>query len=1087
MVLLRASVTITWQRVVALLAVAAVLGTLVAWWSSGGQPDGSPERDLPVPGVVDFRAEQGFLISYATAAHRLEGLDAAEADDQIRDWARVGLAARLKLNTAQLRDATYDTLPIRDPGLDGLVQQPSGPGRALYGPQGVLHVLVPRRDPHRARTIGLLLDQARTDAGADPPRVQVHEYRILRAARAIAVWSAAPAKTAAVRQAGGYVVARVDDADELADFLRRTTHLSTMRRSGGHLWAEGWHWGGPAPVSAHDLTVLQRGYDASSGPTPGFSLDPGVRPTAADLRAIVPRLDPQLADAIAAGTPQARDLIAGIQTTLFSPNPPPPPAGLPHDRTRLWALLGALTGAHAYSVARYDGPLAGTEVGMTLFYTDLTAKNWVNGVGGGVPSGKVPGFVPDPLARTPLGHCPAGESPPAESGRLWFGQADNGIRFGADRVDLGAQATRLFIKADGAGGEVDASYSFGRGLRWWDRHYRQVADYDPQFARLDQLMRWASVLEWLTATSDLRLPDSGAQAEPDEADEQAQTFADWYARHDELRERAPIEFVAPPSANQEAVLTQPSKTYDDCGFREIRGGVSLADLYGRAGERPEPSGLSPEQKRAGVYESSAVDPEAGAGSLRSVSLDGAGKTEGFVERRFETTPAGERVVKTTGSPRKETSLGGLKVVRAGPKALRHLKNTISAGAGHLANRLEYQGNPLGTLSATTHENGSISVTYRRGPVDKAIRVLRSIEDSWSRGTDVKGVLHYRSPDGQVHYPLGGPSDPFLTVSSDALAADAKFGFRTARPNAHGGVAEYRVAEARGPPDFHGAEAFAMTRNGQLLPLTQFDSADPSLTAVPVRILGGAKRTVYLADNRYVLPAGERLGALEFALLQRFPALIEARGQARGDVTTGHYYRGIPLADGLGVALVGRNDIVVLPATHPLADKASRAIGSPRGTAFFSLEGNTLKHVAFAELEIDGSPATMPARQMLKEANDKRVVYVADDSVPAIATSPAQLVAENIRGGVDVVVTQGTVRPSEVGAAQVHRPDLIVHDGEVWHRVATETDGGLPFGPGAANVDLPVYLVCTNTATQPGGTTETAESTQPAEPQQECAA
>jgi hypothetical protein len=52
-----------------------------------------------------------------------------------------------------------------------------------------------------------------------------------------------------------------------------------------------------------------------------------------------------------------------------------------------------LAGRPAYSQARYDGRLEGTKVGMTLFYNDHMAKDWVSGVGTGVPTTAVGGFI----------------------------------------------------------------------------------------------------------------------------------------------------------------------------------------------------------------------------------------------------------------------------------------------------------------------------------------------------------------------------------------------------------------------------------------------------------------------------------------------------------------------------------------------------------------------------------------------------------------------------------------------------------------------------------------------------------------------
>lgn len=61
------------------------------------------------------RQQQGFVVSFAAAESAL-GDDAAERREQIRDWARFGLAARLDVDTGGMRDAFFDAFPIRDNG-----------------------------------------------------------------------------------------------------------------------------------------------------------------------------------------------------------------------------------------------------------------------------------------------------------------------------------------------------------------------------------------------------------------------------------------------------------------------------------------------------------------------------------------------------------------------------------------------------------------------------------------------------------------------------------------------------------------------------------------------------------------------------------------------------------------------------------------------------------------------------------------------------------------------------------------------------------------------------------------------------------
>ncbi|MFC7617354.1 hypothetical protein ACFQV2_31970 [Actinokineospora soli] len=449
----------------------------------------------------------------------------------------------------------------------------------------------------------------------------------------VEVDSADPVPTASLRAELGYVEARVDGAQGLADFLGKATTLSTLEVRGAEVWAGGWAWPGPA-LTPEDVSVLHRAYTGDD--RPGFSLDPSD-PTLDGLLAALPELDREFAEVVISGDWGSTEFgsydsfALDVERVLFDGRTLGRLAdyGISDDRSELWALLHAAEGTSFSSHARYDGGLEGTEVGMTLFYTDHIAKDWAAGVGGGVPSEAVPGFVPATGAPTAWSHC---ADTGAESGRLWFGQADNAFAFHDGRVDIGAQATRLFTRSDADGGrEVESSHQFSRGLRWWDRHYQAVADYEPQYARLEGLMRWSAALEWLTSETEHRL----ALVPPEEVKSDLR-YADWYASRDDLRERDPLLVVE--GADPEELVPRVSDTYEACGTRWIEGGVSLGDVLARKGGRDYTADLPPGANRAGlVDESSGVD-GSGSGKISNPVLDDRGQVVEVVTRDLSVGP-----------------------------------------------------------------------------------------------------------------------------------------------------------------------------------------------------------------------------------------------------------------------------------------------------------------------------------------------------------------------------------------------------------------------------------------------------------------
>lgn len=158
--------------------------------------------------------------------------------------------------------------------------------------------------------------------------------------------------------------------------------------------------------------------------------------------------------------------------------------------------------------ARYVG-LRGTRAGMTLFYTDLLAKLMAMDFGSSAPTAAVSGFVTPPKIDLPPAFLLDMQR---NSGtRLWFGARADGVA----RIGSGEALTLLFdhpfsrIYAAGSNparpdAEVPPSELSRRMLGWWDRHFDDVADYEQEYHRQNQLMKWALVTAALIDTPSAR-------------------------------------------------------------------------------------------------------------------------------------------------------------------------------------------------------------------------------------------------------------------------------------------------------------------------------------------------------------------------------------------------------------------------------------------------------------------------------------------------------------------------------------------------------------------------------------------------------
>lgn len=1060
-----------------LLAAGVGLGTWA--WAGGGSGNGKPASAHSVAPRTDF------LVSYSAASSRLTGLNASDSADQVRDWLRTALAAHLGMNTAAVRDADYDTLPVRDQGFTDLADQQVGPGRELADTSGVLHLLVPRGDPHEDRTVGLMLDQYRTDHGADPELVQIHHYALDQASQTADITAEQISTPDQVRTDHGYVSMQIAGPGDLTAFLAKTRSLSELSVRGGRIWADGWSWPGVAgvPITADDVSVLQQGYQAhlaGNGEDPGFSLDPLPPATAADVRAMAPSVSADLAGRLLSdtwtGSPfhSASEVKDQVENELYAPDAAQDALmrrlGLPTDRGQLWALDQLLKGQTTMSQARYDGGLAGTAVGDSLAYVDYVTKSWVTGVGQGVPTQAVGGFLADPSAVTPWSECAGPNDPTDEHGRLWFGRNDSAFTSTDDHIDLGAEAARLFVREDGPNGtEVEPSYAFGRALQWWDVHQQDIEDYEPQYQRLDQIMRWSGALEWLTHQARTALPAQTQSPAPT-------SFKNWYAAHTELRERAPIAFVTPPSAKQEALIVNPSRDFEDCGFVTIVGGVSLSDVYDRTDGQDYRPELPTSVTRAGLFDpKSTYDDASGTGTISRLSIDDAGKVSDRIDRTLSTDGDTATVdVKATG--RKVIPLGDLKVWRSSDPE-RALTYKLSASGHSVHEDLTYQGRDFGSLD-TADTGNIVTVQWRSGVVDKARRALSSVQAKLSRGvkgSDVPaasdGVLYeVKGADGTVKDRIGGSGAPWLVVSATVPAAADALSFRIGGPDRDNGGASFMdgsFTAGPGPPGGGGDYLNVLPPAGGNPAVAAFvgppDRSDPVVT---IKTLSGQTATLSEDGDGVVVSAGDPVlginGSVEgAALLRDFPKIKQLL-VAAGKTKDGKLHAGA-LGDD-GVALAANDGTVFLaPLDSDIADRVLRALGPDlEGTAVFDVVKehagipDQIEEDDASPLTPSGAPITMFLGSVLQTPGAD-AVYFSPSLRAALHLANGPIIPEAFPPTLRVEVVPVAVGHDPRKDSTTAQPDVRTYEGEEYRLADTAgmSQSGGPSGcPPLGGVPVP---------------------------------
>jgi len=162
-------------------------------------------------------------------------------------------------------------------------------------------------------------------------------------------------------------------------------------------------------------------------------------------------------------------------------------------------VLNDVNEKHRFQAARYDGPLDGTQVGMTLFYTDLLAKLWALDFLRHTPSAAIEDF--EPMTSVPISPVYRAELIKLPATRLWFGHEDNGFQATAQHsIYFARNATRVYAASSNPlrpGQEVPPNAQSEAFLGWWNDHYEEVARFEPEYQRLNEIMKWSLLVGWL--------------------------------------------------------------------------------------------------------------------------------------------------------------------------------------------------------------------------------------------------------------------------------------------------------------------------------------------------------------------------------------------------------------------------------------------------------------------------------------------------------------------------------------------------------------------------------------------------------------
>jgi hypothetical protein len=240
-------------------------------------------------------------------------------------------------------------------------------------------------------------------------------------------------------------------------------------------------------ISEFMVGNMQRGADKSAK---GLDREAGN----ADLLTTIQRIRPEFLEAVEALAKGNFDPLRNIIDRLKNSSDQ-------LDRSFAFKLIKASYEAR-FQVARYDGKLNGTEAGMVLFYTDLLAKIWAINYQDSAPIDRINDFVDH--TRVKLSPIYAHEDEELSEARLWFGPTDRGFQVAKNYKQLFFQriSTRVYSKGHkpldlDSASEVQTSAFLAAPIDWWDDHYEEIARYEPEYFRLNEIMKWSLLIGFL--------------------------------------------------------------------------------------------------------------------------------------------------------------------------------------------------------------------------------------------------------------------------------------------------------------------------------------------------------------------------------------------------------------------------------------------------------------------------------------------------------------------------------------------------------------------------------------------------------------
>jgi len=492
----------------------AVIGLLYSFETRTSQLKAEAMQEIV---AKDFPLNQPRFIDFQVDEESLEGLTERQQNNQLRDWLLFTIAFSHGLSPNEINQ-NFERLPtFRYDHGQPLSELQYGDTRSLDIGQGQVVALLPKQisPQERIGNLAQIIDQHRQDLGEIPTSLVVFEYEINpdQQFATITRRQVLNPKTFFSNINYGYYEATINSREDLTHFINQVDYLtfaqikdSSLRLGGRKI--DSYQY---PKITLEDVATIWQSERKIQEPGSSFSLEPSY-----DYR--------RLENALAEAEPSLRSLTSGIAPAITQQDIQQAKNGLAQNNEISYLVLAnklansnnptvaeqgktALARAMSsrFQVAHYSEKLQGTEVGMLLFYTDLLAKLWAIDYLSNTPERDSIDFQPPKLVTAASTNPSQIKSP--STIRIGLGARDNSFQVIKENNSLFLEpnATQIYAAAYNSlqpSAAKTVSADADAFLHWWSDRYEEVlVPNEPQYERLDELIKWGYLISWLNETN----------------------------------------------------------------------------------------------------------------------------------------------------------------------------------------------------------------------------------------------------------------------------------------------------------------------------------------------------------------------------------------------------------------------------------------------------------------------------------------------------------------------------------------------------------------------------------------------------------